>query len=154
MKRLRLLVLSLISCYSLQAQEVVSTQGDYYSNSTSSVSFTIGEVVIDTGTNGSTDLTQGFQQTNWNLVGLDDLQPDYAASIFPNPTSESLTISVDLFEHVKYELFDNQGRLIRKASLQGTQTKIEVAELAPGAYSVRLNDAGNQTLKLFKLIKN
>ena len=31
------------------AQEVVSTQGDSYTNSSGSIDFTIGEVVINTG---------------------------------------------------------------------------------------------------------
>jgi len=48
-------------------QEVVSTQGDSYTNASGSIDFTIGEVVINTGTGGTNDLTQGFHQTNWNF---------------------------------------------------------------------------------------
>ena len=45
---------------SVSAQEVVSTQGDSYSNASGSIDFTIGEVIITTGTDGTNDLTQGF----------------------------------------------------------------------------------------------
>lgn len=149
-----LLFASFVSFCAVQAQEVVSTQGDYYTNSATSVSFTIGETVIDTGTSGSVDLTQGFQQTNWNFVGLEDLKPGFTASVFPNPVRASLTIEVDVFENVRYELLDEQGRLISTGDLQGTQTQIEASALAPGAYSIRLNDAENEKMKVFKLIKN
>lgn len=149
-----LLCASVASFCAVQAQEVVSAQGDYYTNSTVSVSYTIGETVIDTGTSGSVDLTQGFQQTNWNFVGLEDLQPGFTASVFPNPVSASLTVEVDVFENIRYELFDEQGRLISAGDLQGKQTHIEASTLAPGAYSIRLNGAENEKMKVFKLIKN
>jgi hypothetical protein len=49
---------------SFSSQEVVSAQGDSYSNTSGSIDFTIGEVVINTGTDGNNDITQGFHQTN------------------------------------------------------------------------------------------
>ena len=62
------MLFSLFATLSVSAQEVVSTQGDSYSNASGSIDFTIGEVIIDTGTDGTNDLTQGFHQTNWNFV--------------------------------------------------------------------------------------
>ena len=67
----------------VNAQEVVSTQGDSYSNASSSIDFTIGEVIIDTGTDGTNDLTQGFHQSNWSLVGVVDHDLSYEAIVFP-----------------------------------------------------------------------
>ena len=90
MKKITLVLFSLFATLSVSAQEVVSTQGDSYSNASGSIDFTIGEVVIDTGTDGTNDLTQGFHQTNWNFVGLDDNDPSYEAIIFPNPTAECI----------------------------------------------------------------
>jgi len=78
---------SLFTTISVTAQEVVSTQGDSYSNASGNIDFTIGEVVINTGTDGTNDLTQGFHQTNWYFVGLEGHSPSYEATIFPNPTS-------------------------------------------------------------------
>lgn len=51
-------------------QEVISTQGDSYSNGSGSLNFIIGEVVINTGSDGSNDITQGFHQTNWNFSSI------------------------------------------------------------------------------------
>jgi len=152
MKKNALLLLSLITTLSVSAQEVVSTQGDSYSNANGSIDFTIGEVVINTGTDGTNDLTQGFHQTNWNFLGVEDFAPNYEAIIFPNPTEDVLNIKTSMFENVTYTLYDGLGKLVMQDILSAEQTPIQVSELAPGAYSLTLNNQ-TQNLKTFKLVK-
>jgi hypothetical protein len=147
------LVLSmLLATITATAQEVVSTQGDSYSNGTANIDFTIGEVVINTGTDGTNDLTQGFHQTNWNFLGVEDHAPSYEATVFPNPTSEVLNIRTSTFENVTYTLYDAQGKLVLQDKLSAEQTAIQVSQLAPGSYSLILNNR-TQNLKTFKLVK-
>ena len=148
-----LLFLTLLTTITVTAQEVVSTQGDSYSNGTGSIDFTIGEVIINTGTDGTNDITQGFHQTNWNFVGLEDFAPNYEAIIFPNPTQDVLNIRTSTFENVTYTLYDAQGKLVMQNILSGEQTPIQVSQLAPGSYSLTLNNE-TQNLKTFKLIKH
>jgi hypothetical protein len=152
MKKNTLVLFSLFASISVSAQEVVSTQGDSYSNASANIDFTIGEVIIDTGTDGTNDITQGFHQTNWNFVGLEDFAPDYEATIFPNPTSEVLNIRTSTFENVTYTLYDAQGKLVMQDILSAEQTPIQVSQLAPGSYSLTLNNQ-IQNLKTFKLVK-
>ena len=83
MKRHTLVLFSLLASGIVSAQEVVSTQGDSYSNASGSIDFTLGEVIIATGTDGTNDITQGFHQTNWNFLGVEDFAPNYEATIFP-----------------------------------------------------------------------
>jgi hypothetical protein len=147
-----LVLFSLFTTVSVSAQEVVATQGDSYSNANGSIDFTIGEVIINTGTDGSNYITQGFQQTNWNFVGLVDHSPSYEAIVFPNPTEDILNIQTSAFENVTYSLYDAQGRLVLQDKLSAEQTPIQVSQLAPGSYSLTLNN-GAQYLKTFKLIK-
>ena len=142
----------LLASVCVSAQEVVATQGDLYTNSSGSIDFTIGEVVINTGSDGSNDLTQGFHQTNWNFVSIEDHVPSYEAIIFPNPTSEILTIRTSTFENVTYALYDAQGKLVIQDKLSSLQTPIQVSQLAPGVYSLILNNHA-QSLKTFQLIK-
>jgi hypothetical protein len=134
------------------AQEIVATQGDSYSSASGNIDFTIGEVIINTGTDGVTDLTQGFHQTNWNFVSIEDHVPSYKALIFPNPTSAILNIRTSTFENVTYTLYDAQGKLVLQDKLSSVQTPIQVSQLAPGAYSLILNN-DTQNLKTFQLIK-
>ena len=147
-----LLVFSLLSALAFKAQEVTSTQGDSYSNTSGKIDFTIGEVITNTGTDGINDLTQGFHQTNWNFVSIEDHVPSYEGIIFPNPTSEILTIKTKTFENVNYSLYDAQGKCVIQDKLSSAQTPIQVSHLAPGAYTLTLNN-DTLNLKTFQLIK-
>lgn len=168
MKKNTLVLFSLFATISVSAQEVVSTQGDSYSNGSANIDFTIGEVIINTGPDGTNVITQGFHQTNWNLVGLEDFAPNYEATIFPNPTEDVLNIRTSTFENVTYTLYDAQGKLILQNILSAEQTPIQVSQLAPGAYSLELifeegnkgpqswtpqNIAEGAKRKTFKLVK-
>ena len=146
-------LLVLTSTLTTTAQEVIATQGDSYSNTSTQIDFTIGELLISTGTDGINDITQGFHQTNWNFVGLEDHAAGYQATIFPNPTSEVLNITTSTFENVTYTLYDAQGKLIFQDKLSAEQTPIQVSQLAPGSYSLTLSNE-TQNLKTFKLIKS
>ena len=164
MKKNTIVLLSLFTAVTVTAQEVVSTQGDSYVTSIGSIDFTLGEVIINTGTDGSHDLTQGFHQTNWNFLGVEDFAPDYEASIFPNPTSDVLNIKTSTFENVTYTLYDAQGKLVLQSILAAEVTPIQVSHLAPGSYSLELifensNDGAlslskRSKSKTFKLIKS
>ena len=52
MKKTAFVLFSLFATITVSAQEVVSTQGDSYSNASGSIDFTIGEVIIAKGTDG------------------------------------------------------------------------------------------------------
>jgi hypothetical protein len=142
----------LLTVLSVTAQEVVSTQGDSYSNASGSIDFTVGEVITATETNGASDITQGFHQTNLNVLGVDDHFPSYEAIIFPNPTEDILNIRTSTFEDVTYTLYDVQGKLVMQNKLVAEQTPIQLVHLAAGGYSLVLNNS-TQKLKTFRLIK-
>ena len=153
MNKNTLVLFSLFTALTVSAQEVVSKQGDSYSNASGSIDFTIGEVVINTGTDGTNDITQGFHQTNWNFLAVEDHLPSYEAIIFPNPTEDVLNIRTSTFENVTYTLYDAQGKLVMQDKLSAEQTPIQVSQLAPGNYSLTLTNE-TQNLKTFKLIKH
>lgn len=83
-----------------------------------------------------------------SLTGLKEvLDFENSISIFPNPTSSSLTIKSDQALE-KIELFDVYGKLI----LQSNNPYSNIAELPKGIYFVRItNTKGFQTTK--KIIK-
>ena len=154
MERHTLILISLLATISISAQEVISTQGDSYSGSGLVLDFTVGEVIINTASSstGSNTLTQGFHQTNWNFLGVENHTPNYEATIFPNPTEDVLNIRTSTFENVTYTLYDAQGKLVMQDILSAEQTPIQVSQLAPGSYSLTLNNE-TQNLKTFKLVK-
>jgi hypothetical protein len=161
MKKNTLVLFLLFASLAVTAQEVVATQGESYSNTSANIDFTIGEVVINTETDGTNDITQGFHQTNWNFLGVENHAPNYEATIFPNPTEDVLNIKTSSFENVTYTLYDAQGKLVMQNTLSAEQTPIQVSQLVPGAYSLELIfEEGNEgplslsKRKTFKLVKS
>ena len=134
------------------SQEIISTQGDSYADSSAAIDFTIGEVVTFTGTSSENNLTQGFHQTNWSFVNIEDHAPSYEAIIYPNPTEDFLNIKASLYEDVSYVLYDEMGKLILQGRLLSEQTALEVSPLATGRYSLVLSNS-KENLKTFNIIK-
>ena len=151
MKKLQLL------CFLLPAvsfsQEVISSQGDSYSNASGSVDFTIGEVVIATGTDGNNDLTQGFHQTNWNFVGLEDHNPDIELSVYPNPIDNKLNIETNAFENMNYIMYDAAGRIVMENQLTDVKTQVQSGHLLPASYTLVIQGENKENIKTFKLVK-
>ena len=152
MKYRLLLIFFVFYSSSLFSQEVVSSQGDSYTNSGGSLDFTIGEVVTFTGSNIENILTQGFHQTNWSFVNIENHVPSYEAIIFPNPAEEFLNIKASLYENVSYVLYDEMGKLILQGRLLSEKTSLKVSQLATGRYSLILNNS-KENLKTFNIIK-
>jgi hypothetical protein len=126
MKKHIFLFATFVSAFAASAQEVVSSQGETYSNVNGTIDFTFGEVIINTGRNGTNDLTQGFHQTNWNFLGVEDYAPDYQVTIFPNLTDDRLNTRTNNFENVTH-------------TLSVGQTPIQESHLAQESYSLTLN---------------
>ena len=152
MGKFTLVLFSLLTTLAISAQEVISAQGDSYTNANGSIDFTIGEVITNTGSNASGTITQGFHQTSWSVVSVEKHAPDYEATVYPNPTEDILNIRANAFVGVIYTLYDAQGKLILQGKLSAELTSLEVNQLAAGSYSLTLNNA-TQYLKTFKLIK-
>lgn len=142
----------IFSTFIFSAQQVVSTQGDSYTGTAANIDFTVGEVIVNLATDGTTTLNEGFHQTSWNFVSLEDHVPSYEASIFPNPTSEIINIKTGDFDGVTYSLYDGMGKLVLRDKLSSQQSAVQVSQLATGKYALILSSE-NQKLKTFQLIK-
>lgn len=134
-------------------QEVISSQGDSYTDASGSIDFTIGEVVIETVGDASNDLTQGFHQTNWSFVGIDDIDPSFEVKVFPNPVDYYLIIKSSDYTNKTYELYDANGKVISDGHLVDEETTIDTRELLPASYFIRIKNEKQLDLKIIKLIK-
>ena len=136
----------------LFSQDVISSQGDSYTDSSASIDFTIGEVVTFTGSTIENNITQGFHQTNWSFVSVQDHVQDYQAIIYPNPTEDFLNIQTSLYQDVNYLLYDEMGKLILQGNLSSEKTSLDVSKIATGRYSLTLINS-KKALKTFNIIK-
>jgi hypothetical protein len=147
-----LFAFTILFTINLFSQDVISSQGDSYTDSSASIDFTIGEVVTFTGSTIENNITQGFHQTNWSFVSVQDHVQDYQAIIYPNPTEDFLNIQTSLYQDVNYLLNDEMGKLILQGNLSSEKTSLDVSKIATGRYSLTLINS-KEALKTFNIIK-
>ena len=140
---------------SSSAQEVVASGGNYHETGQISISWTLGETVIETFGSSDLILTQGFQQPILTVsTFIEDPGLDFQIAAFPNPTREHVNISIDLLQadDLIYQVYDMQGRFIISDRLEGTQTRIAFDDFNPGTYFIRIIH-NEKPVKTFKIIK-
>lgn len=157
-KRLQLSAILLLGLglTGLQAQESVNATGSNASGSGGSVGYSVGQVVYttNTGTNGS--VAQGVQQPFEISVvtGIEEAKGIHL-SVYPNPTTDYLTLEVKDFElsDLSYQMYDMSGKLLQNTNITVYQTSIAMSNLVPATYFVKVTRA-NKEVKTFKIIKN
>jgi uncharacterized delta-60 repeat protein len=104
-------------------------------------------VVVSNGECSVTSDCLGF-----TISGLDQIA-DPTIKIFPNPTSETLTIESPFSSNwIHYNLLDNTGRKVMNGSILPGKTILPLNNLTAGFYTLQLLDiAGKQ--KSMKIIK-
>jgi hypothetical protein len=154
MKKKHLLIVALIgsSMTVFAQQDIVSSQGDSYSNGTNTIDYTIGEPITSTVSDGSNELTQGFHQTQLTVTGIKDYETDFLVNVFPNPTAQLLNVKVQKINNESYQIFDINGKLVLDGKLSKTNTVIDMTGLAEGTFILSIVRA-NQPVKSFQIIK-
>lgn len=142
-----------ICIINLNAQEIISSSGSYSQNANGSLSWTIGEPMTETLTNGTEILTQGFQQSNLTVSSIFELeQLNITVKVAPNPTPDIITLYIDNYQGINYQLFDFNGKLLTQSDVFSKETKINFSHLAYAAYFLKIMK-GSQMIKSFQIIK-
>ena len=153
--KIKFTILFLFLCtLTVSSQEVIASQGNSYSNTSMSIDFTIGEVVIATLNNTGNTLTQGFHQTNLTVLAIDDFDINYQARVFPNPTQDLLQVEIQNFEGLNFKMYDIQGRQLSQQKINSMNTTINTTPYAKGLYLLVILNENNQLLKTYRIIKN
>ncbi|HTA82689.1 MAG TPA: T9SS type A sorting domain-containing protein [Bacteroidia bacterium] len=134
--------------------DVVITTGGYYSNSAGSISWTMGEPISETFSDGINTVTQGFQQGSYSLVSVSEVdQPDVNITVYPNPFVSTLNIKGDGTDPIRIEAIDLQGNLISNQSFENGQGQMDLGNLPEAIYLLRVYDNNGKQLKVFKVQK-
>lgn len=121
--------------------EVLASAGEHYDNGTVQLSWTLGEVMIDTYDNGTNILTQGFHQTELTVTSIEEDLAEMRLNLYPNPTSEFLNIELGNNEKdINLQLFDMSGKLIHKDVIKAYETKyvLRMNAVATGKYLIQM----------------
>ncbi len=149
-----LTILMICVASSAGAQKVISANGGTATAAGTVISWTIGEPITATVSDGTTTLTQGFHQTKLTVTAVNEIQvTGVEIKVYPNPTSDFVTVHFsNVVEKPTYLLFDLSGRLIQQKNIESTDEKIDMTEYSGGSYILKLN-SGQQPLQTFKIIK-
>jgi len=130
---------------SLKAQtvmpQVVSSSGGSGQNAQGSLAWTIGEPVTATVSDGTSTLTQGFQQPTL-LIATAQNENNAAVHllVYPNPTADFVTLKFDASTASQYnfKIFDVTGKLVNEGKATSANPNISFLGLASGQYTVSL----------------
>jgi len=142
-------------------REVVASGGNYSSNANMSLSYTIGEPVIETKSASSLVLTQGFQQSKTDtIVGIVEQGTAMRIKAYPNPTPDVVVLEINTDEQRDFRLdvYDVQGEKQaipnKELSVNGSMKKeLDFGDLAAGNYFIRLRSGEGQTVQTIKVQK-
>ena len=150
--------LILLAVMSLSAQSALVGTGGEAAGSGGSVSYSVGQIAVQSNSEGSTSISEGVQQPyEIQTIGIDNYPGiTLNAVVYPNPTQGTVILSIDSFDSfsdtVFARLYDGNGKQIREIRIADHQTEIGMESLATGTYYLNLF-SGKQMLKSFKVVK-
>ena len=141
-----------------KAQELqpslLSTSGDFFKNESYSISWSLGEIAIETFTQTNNILTQGFQQTKLTTTGIkENTTEESQITIYPNPATDRIFVNFDSKEYSWYmlEIFDLIGSKKIRQEIKNRSEKIEIkiSDLESGTYLLHLKSDKNENPKIY-----
>jgi hypothetical protein len=139
----------------LHAQESVNGSGGEATGTGGTASYSIGQIVYttNTGTNGS--VAQGIQQPFEisTTVGINETTINLELSVYPNPTTNYLTLKTDDNSNLSYQLYDIQGKVIENKTVNSNASNISLEGQPTATYFLSIVK-DNQVIKTFRVIKN
>jgi len=87
-----------------------------------------------------------------SFLAVNDLEKAASINLFPNPTTQYISIASPLVRINEVEIFNSEGRLMKKVSVKNETDKIDVNDFAAGVYYVRTYN-GTEFIKSMKFIK-
>jgi hypothetical protein len=122
-----------------------------------SVSYSVGQVFINTPTGITSFLQEGVQQPLEIIIipGTKDVRGiGLAVHAYPNPVRRTLTLKIHDkgFQEFNFYLCDMNGKILKANKIVNSETFIPMEEYPPSTYYLRVTE-GSDEIKLFKIIK-
>ena len=139
------------ACFGLKAQATFPTVGGDVSSGSAKLSYTAGQVATQPAKARVTNaerltarLNEGVQQAysieELKIEGATPIAVDI--KIYPNPTTDNITVRVNGDVQLSYTLYDVSGRKLKDGKLQRGETAIDMGEYAAGSYVLKVTGNG------------
>ncbi len=142
-------------CVSLYSQSNTVSAGGDADGDNGSISYSIGQVVYTSAQGSNGNVNQGVQQPYDVGVVTGIEEAGINLSVFPNPTSGLLTLTVadEDASLLSYQLFDASGRLVDSKNKLNSTNAISLDGYATGVYTLSVSRE-NKQVKSFRLVRN
>jgi len=156
---MRFIILSLVmlSVFSANSQQVISSAGNTSEADGVILSWTIGEGVISTVGSNETELTQGFHQPLIVDVIPTSVEKNLLLEIkaFPNPTYDKVMFEGgDPVGTYHIRVVDKLGRVLEQKSLPFSDLTLEMKKYNNGSYIIEVIEDKTGKRKIFNIIKS
>lgn len=139
------------------SQEVIATAGDFFTTSDASLSWTLGEPVIETAGSGNVILTQGFHQTEIMITAIKEpLRVAYDLKVFPNPAVDIVNIDLTLAgdEIITVQLYNMNGERLINKKFQQRLFQLDLSSLASANYLLSLRKLNGELITTYLINKS
>jgi hypothetical protein len=139
--------------------QVVASTGNVAVQQGLNYAYTVGEVVIFTGSVGDFTLTQGFHQPEQTkIVSVDQPElADWNIEVFPNPVTDRLTVrfSTEKGSALRVNVLDLLGKVILDAHplSEPTGSFIDCSLWQPGVYFLQLLDPQSRAHATVRIVR-
>jgi hypothetical protein len=98
-----------------------------------------------------TPSTVTFNGVNYNCTttGINETQNAKGFTVYPNPATETLHISIPENQKTQLQIFNAMGRLLKEISISRS-TQIDISNLPCGVYFVHSENQASQTMRFIK----
>lgn len=137
------------------AQNAVVPVGGTASGNGGTVTYTVGQIAVQTNSDGTVSISEGVQQPyEISVVGVDECPSiTLNAVLFPNPTQGNVQLTIDNLQFEgEVKIFDLNGKFLFSKKIEGENTALDLSRYAPATYYVNVY-SGKKMLKSFKVVK-
>lgn len=148
------IILSVFSIPILHAQAVVLAAGLDASAANGFVSYSVGQTTyLEKGTG---QVLEGVQQP-YEIITLTTFENSSELTgilLYPNPFRDYLYLDFtsNNFKGSEYQLFDAQGKLVKKDKISQSKSELNFSSIPSAMYIIRITQNG-ENIKTFKIIK-
>lgn len=138
------------------SQVVMASSGATVTGASNTLSFTAGEAVVGTITNGES-LAQGFWSGAGLILSNEDFTFEIQTTVYPNPVVDYLNLHFNEMAGQDFEvrLYDTHGRQVldRKLLNSSENETLNLSAYGTGIYILTIVESASNKSKTFKIIK-
>jgi hypothetical protein len=134
----------------IEAQWIVSASGIHAGNDAVQLSWTIGEVVTATISDGNNILTQGMHQSKLTVTAIEEIVGSgLNISVYPNPAADYVHLKIilpsqgnagNIWKDFSFQLYNLNGQVLMYKQIEDQETVIRLDSYPSSTYFLRVID--------------